>query len=101
MSSSTARLVRIQALSGVALSAFLSLHLANTASAIVSAGSYDAFQAVARHFYQNVLVEVLLVAVALAVHVAASLTLVRRRNSERAPLELRLHRYSGYILLAF
>jgi succinate dehydrogenase/fumarate reductase cytochrome b subunit len=101
MSSSSPTLIRIQALSGIAFSAFLSLHLANTASAIVSAGSYDAFQAVARRFYQNVFVELSLVAVALVVHVAVSLVLVRRRKAGRVPLELRLHRYSGYVLLAF
>jgi succinate dehydrogenase/fumarate reductase cytochrome b subunit len=98
---SSATLVRVQALSGLAFSGFLSLHLANTASAVVSAGSYDAFQAVARRFYQNSLIEVLLVAVALILHVAASLVLVRRRKAARPPLELRLHRYSGYVLLVF
>ena len=50
------KLVRIQALSGVAFAVFLSLHLANTAAAIISAGSYDAFQGVARSFYQQVMV---------------------------------------------
>jgi succinate dehydrogenase/fumarate reductase cytochrome b subunit len=94
------KLVRIQALSGVAFALFLSVHLANTAAAIVSAGSYDAFQGVARHFYQQVVVEIVLVAGALLVHIAASLEIARRRKHGRAPTELRLHRYSGYFLLA-
>ena len=97
---SSVKLVRIQALSGVAFAVFLSLHLANTAAAIISAGSYDAFQGVARRFYQQVVVEILLVAGALILHIASSLELARRRKRGRAPVELRLHRYSGYFLVA-
>jgi len=96
---SSVKLVRIQALSGVAFAVFLSLHLANTAAAIISAGSYDAFQGVARRFYQQVVVEIVLVAGALILHVAASLELARRRKRGPAPAELRVHRYSGYFLL--
>ena len=94
------KLVRIQALSGVAFAVFLSLHLANTAAAIISAGSYDAFQSVARSFYQQVMVEIVLVLGALILHILASLELARRRKRVRASVELRLHRYSGYFLVA-
>jgi len=97
---SSQKLVRVQALSGVAFAAFLSLHLANTAATIVSAGSYDAFQSVARRFYQQLVVELALVAGALVLHIAASLELARRRKRSPVPSELRLHRYSGYFLVA-
>lgn len=101
MSSARGKWVRVQAASGVAFAIFLSLHLANTASAIISAGSYDAFLTVARQFYQRAFVEIGLVFGALILHVAVSLALAWDRKKSTPPLELRLHRYSGVILVAF
>ncbi len=42
-----------------------------------------------------------MVAGTLVVHIAASLELARRRKDGRAPLEQKVHRYSGYFLVAF
>ena len=95
----SARLLKVQAVSGLLFSAFLAVHIANTASAVF--GKYDEFQRAARSFYHNSFIEIGAVAAALVVHVAVSLVLARRRVASRPPLWLRLHRLSGYVLTCF
>jgi succinate dehydrogenase/fumarate reductase cytochrome b subunit len=91
----------VQAATGVAFSLFLCINLANTASAVISAGSYDAFLTMARKYYQRASIEIALVFGALLVHVAVSLALAWGRKKSTPPLELRLHRYSGVLLVVF
>src|SRR5438132_702316 len=97
-------LARIQALSGLVFSLFLVLHLATTLSTLAGPGAYDAVQHVVRGWYQTVPVELAGVFGALGVHVWAGVTLgVRRRRrapDAKPPLVLRLHRWTGYGLLA-
>ena len=96
--------IRIQAASGLAFSLFLVLHLANTMTASGGEETFNAFQGGVRRFYQTVLFEILLVAAPLVTHmVASTVRIVRRRRrgrSEQPVLRTRLHRYSGWFLLA-
>ncbi len=98
------RWIRIQAASGLTFSLFLVLHLATTMSASGGEETYNAFQAGARAFYQTGLFEIIVVAIPLLTHLTASIVrIVRRRRAGRSrkpPLRLRLHRYSGWFLLA-
>lgn len=96
-------LIRLQAGAGLCFAVFLALHLANTLLGVGGPEAYDDFQAGARAFYQHPVVEGSIVLAALVVHLAASLArMVRRRGGRRAPppLRLRLHRYTGWFLLA-
>ena len=95
--------IRVQAASGLIFSIFLAVHLANTMSGSAGPDTFDAFQSNARTFYQNPFFEFFVVLIPLAVHIAASLVRIlrrRRRNLPKPPLRLRLHRYSGWFLLA-
>jgi len=97
------RLVRIQAVSGLAFAAFLSLHLLNVMASALGPGLYDAFQVRIRPLYQFPLVEVTLVLGALVAHIAAGAMRMRGRPRTRQwgklPLRTRLHRVSAYFLL--
>ncbi len=94
------RLALVQAVSGLAFAVFSTLHLTNTMVSALGPGAYNGFQRVIRPFYQHPVVEILLVAVPLVVHVACAVISVKRRPRARKPpnLRLRLHRYSGYFL---
>jgi succinate dehydrogenase/fumarate reductase cytochrome b subunit len=96
------RLLQIQAVSGGTFLAFTLLHLANTGVATLGVEAYDGFQERARWLYQNPLIEVLFLALPLSVHAAAAIERLRRSGFRRANQTLRskLHRYSGYLLLA-
>jgi succinate dehydrogenase/fumarate reductase cytochrome b subunit len=99
------RLVRIQAISGLVFAIFLSLHLVNVMASALGPGLYDAFQVRIRPLYQFPLVEVGVLLAALATHIVAGVTRLRRRPRSRAwrklPLRTRLHRLSAYFLLVF
>jgi succinate dehydrogenase/fumarate reductase cytochrome b subunit len=96
-------LIRVQAASGLTFSVFLTLHLINTMLGSAGPDAYDGFQASARAFYQHPLFEYIVVLIPLVVHLGASITRIlrrRRRHLPRPGLRLRLHRYSGWFLLA-
>lgn len=99
------RLVRTQAISGLAFALFLSLHLVNVMASALGPGLYDAFQVRIRPLYQFPLVEVGVLLVALVVHIGAGVIRLRRRPRSRGwgrlPLRTRLHRASAYFLLVF
>lgn len=98
---STAKLLRIQAISGIVFSLFVAVHMLNTAFALGGPESYNAFQRAARVFYQNPLVEIVLLLIPLGVHFAAALLRLERSGFRRPhlPWRARLHRYTGYYLL--
>ena len=91
---------RAQALSGLALTLFTGVHLVNAMLAALP-GRYDAFQRVVRVAYQSPVVELLLVALPLLVHVAAGVRALarRERSTATAPLRTRLHRWAAWYLL--
>lgn len=97
------RWIRLQAASGLAFASFLALHIANTLVAPAGPEAYDGFQAAARGFYQHPVVELGLVLAPLALHMTASIARIVRRRRRGAPkpgLRMRLHRYTGWFLLA-
>lgn len=91
---------RAQAVSGIALTLFASVHLLNTMLAAIP-GAYDPFQRVVRQAYQSPALEVLLVFLPMFVHVAVGVRsfLKRRARTVDAPLRTRLHRYAAWYLL--
>ncbi len=98
------KLQRTQAISGVLFSVFVLAHLFNQMLASLGAQTYDRVQSQLRAVYQWPLIEVALVFTPLVVHIAAGVARIvgRRRRQERPSpmLRQRLHRYSGYFLLA-
>ncbi len=98
------RLIRIQAASGLTFSLFLVLHLLSTMFASGGEESFDGFREGARAFYQTALFEIVVVAIPLLTHLCVSVArIVRRRRAGRngkPALRLRLHRWSGWFLLA-
>lgn len=98
-------LVKVQAASGALFAVFLTLHLVNTALAVAGPAAYDGAQSAFRGVYQGLPLELVLVVAPLLVHVVASVwRMVHRRRRGHAPppgLRARLHRWSGWFLLAF
>ncbi len=101
-------LIKLQAISGLVFALFLLLHLANSAAAMLGQGRYDQFQRAVRHYYQFPAIEIAGVLGAAAVHVYAAVVRMWRRraariatgNDPKPPWRTRLHRYSGYYLMA-
>ncbi len=101
-------LIRVQAISGLAFGVFLVLHLLNLAVALGGPAAYDAWMAAMRWYYQFPLVEIVAVLGAAIVHmVAGVMRILRRRKrvkaagrAEAPSWRVRLHRYSGYFLMA-
>lgn len=96
-------LIRLQAGSGLVFAVFLTLHLLTTLSAPFGQRVFDSLQASLRHYYQFPLIEVAAVLGAALVHIGTGLTRMWRRRSSakaRIPLRYRLHRYSGYYMMA-
>jgi succinate dehydrogenase/fumarate reductase cytochrome b subunit len=93
---------RVQAASGLAFGVFTAVHLVNQWLAPLGSEAYDGFQAAARAVYQQPAVEIGLVALPLLVHVAAGVRRVRLRGirGRSGGWRMRLHRLSGYALLA-
>lgn len=89
-------LTRVQAISGLVFLTFLALHLVNTALAAVGQAPYDDFQRAARAYYQNLLIEPVLL-LAMLVHVVVGVIRMRRSNAPRT-LARRLHRWAGVFL---
>lgn len=96
------RLGQIQAISGLAFSAFALVHLSNTALAALGPELYNGFQSSVRSVYQWPPLELALAA-SLVVHVASGALRMRGRrgSTARPPLRLRLHRYAAYYLAIF
>ncbi len=94
-------LIRIQASSGAIFLVFTLVHLANTASGAAGPETYDAFQRGARAVYQIPWVEIVAIALPLAVHFTAALERLRRDGFRRRDRSLRgrLHRATGRVLL--
>lgn len=102
---SDARLIRVQAWSGVIFSAFLLMHLMNQMVAAFGAEAYDRAQRALRAGYQWAPIEIAIVIAPLLVHVTSGvMRMLRRRQSDKkapANLRARLHRWSGVVLLVF
>lgn len=98
--SNNRRLALAQAGSGLAFAVFSTIHLVNAMASAFGPGMYNGFQRAVRPFYQHPVVELLIIALPLVVHLACAVIQVkRRRRTPRPPnLRLRLHRYSGYFL---
>ena len=95
---------KVQAASGLAFAVFLSLHLATTASTSEDPETYDQVLNLTRMIYRaHPIVEVAMVAVPALVHITCALLriLIRRRRGTLAPssIPMRIHRYTGYVLL--
>ena len=76
----TARIARLQALSGLAFAFFLTLHLATTASGVGGERLYDGTLAALRRVYRPaLLVEIVLIAVPALVHVACAVAQIKHR----------------------
>jgi succinate dehydrogenase/fumarate reductase cytochrome b subunit len=90
---------KAQAASGLAFGVFTFVHLVNQWLAPLGPAAYDGFQAAARAAYQQPAVEIGLVALPLLVHVVAGVRRMRLRG-RRGGWRMRLHRLSGYALLA-
>jgi len=100
------RLARIQAISGLGFAVFLVLHLATTVSAVGGPASYDSTLGSLRAIYRaHPIVEFTLIGLSAAVHIAcAILQILHRRRTGPHPtpaFRLRLHRWSGYVLMLF
>ncbi len=96
--------IRIQAASGLAFSIFLTLHLSNTMAAPAGEARFNAIQDGVRVYYQTPVLEILGVALPLLAHITASIVRIVRRRRQgspgRPPWRLRLHRITGWLLLA-
>ncbi|MDX2015624.1 MAG: hypothetical protein SFW67_35855 [Myxococcaceae bacterium] len=99
--SASQRLLQVQAVSGAAFAVFLAVHLVNQALAVLGPAGYDAAQRTTRSVYQAPLVELLLVALPLAVHVAAAAArlLFFRLPTTAGPWRVRGFRVAGRFLL--
>ena len=76
---STQRLIQIQAVTGVSIGAFTTVHLLNLTTAISGPMFYDEAQAIFRLVYQIPAVEVLLLG-SIVTHAVCSVIIVRRRR---------------------
>jgi succinate dehydrogenase/fumarate reductase cytochrome b subunit len=90
---------RVQAASGLAFGFFTAVHLVNQWLAPLGPEAYDGFQAAARAVYQQPAVELGLVALPLLVHGVAAARRMRFRG-RGGGWRMRLHRVTGYALLA-
>lgn len=91
---------RLQQRSGLLLSLFLTMHLLNQAAAAAGPEVYVPLQRALRLVYQQPVVELVAVLLALVVHVAAGVVLMAGRRfaiATPSPL-LRLHRVAGRFL---
>lgn len=102
---STHNLKLIQAASGSAFGTFALLHLGNIAAAHFQASGFNNVERIVRYYYQNPILEPLLIIGSLGVHAISSYILVFRRwkkqkNAQTEPVDLSetLHRLSGYFL---
>ncbi len=98
-------LIKIQAASGALFALFLVVHLVNQMVAVAGPVPYDAVQGELRRVYQTPIVEIVLVAAPLLVHIVVSVWRMRRRRRAGRPAirttRGRLQRYSAIVLLVF
>ncbi len=95
-------LVRVQAAAGAVFLIFTAFHLVNTAAASVGMEEYDSLQRSFRAVYQHPLVEIVGLALPLAIHVGATALRWRRRGLRWKAKSTRskLHTATGLYLLA-
>ncbi len=98
-------IIRIQAISGLVFAVFLVLHLANMCAALFGQAAYDGFMSAMRWYYQSPLVELSAVLGAATVHMGAAVVRISQRRARaksktNASWRVRLHRYSGYYIMA-
>ena len=94
---------RVQAISGLVFALFVATHLANTLLALGGPSAYDGFQRTVQAIYQHPVAEIFLLGVILPAHITAGFIrsrIRRRRGESRSPTVIRLHRYSGWFLVA-
>jgi hypothetical protein len=96
----------IQAASGSAFGTFAVLHLGNIFAAHFDEPTFNEIERILRYYYQNPVIEPLLIIGSLGVHVISSYALVYHRIKKPkelkspVPLSERLHRWAGYVLTA-
>jgi succinate dehydrogenase/fumarate reductase cytochrome b subunit len=95
------RLVLLQSVAGLLFLLFLIPHLANTLIAPLGPDVYDRVQRVLRLFYQDPLLEWLVVLLPLLTHALAGVWLLRLRDRRPRGLPARLHRWAGLFMLVF
>ncbi len=93
-------LKKIQAGSGLAFLAFVTVHLLNTWAAALGPAAYDGLQALLRFVYQFAPLEALLLA-ALAVHVVVGVMRIVQEPKRTLSPRARWHRYAGFFLAIF
>ena len=95
------RWAQLQAFSGLVFLIFAGLHLTNQMLAAVGPDIYNGFQRALRLVYQHPLIEISVVAGALAVHVVAGVRrmLLRGVRGRGGSARMRLHRLTAYFLL--
>ncbi len=93
-------LKKIQAASGIVFLTFVIIHLANTWLAMFGAAAYDSFQAVVRLYYQNLVIESVLLG-ALLLHIVVGLTRIIREPKRDLTTRAKWHRYAGFFLMIF
>eukprot|EP01099_Mayorella_cantabrigiensis_P006991 TRINITY_DN603_c0_g4_i1.p1 TRINITY_DN603_c0_g4~~TRINITY_DN603_c0_g4_i1.p1 ORF type:complete len:249 (-),score=52.78 TRINITY_DN603_c0_g4_i1:41-787(-) len=93
-------LKKIQISSGVVFSSFLSFHLLNTGISHFGQQAYDGVQLVLREVYKNPFFEFVLFG-SIVAHASSSLLILAKRKAQsHLPLQLKLHRYAGYFVMA-
>ncbi len=95
------RWAQLQAFSGLVFLFFAGLHLTNQMLAAIGPDVYNGFQRALRLVYQHPLIEISVVAGALAVHVVAGVRrmLLRGVRGRGGGARMGLHRLTGYFLL--
>lgn len=96
------RLALVQAVTGLLFSTFLTLHLVNVALGAWGQDAFDGYLRQVRLYYQATGIELGLVVVVPALHLAAGVVRFRRRRaraSKPPPWRTRLHRWSGGLLM--
>lgn len=96
------RLRRVQAVAGALFSIFVLLHLSNIALAPFGIEAFNAYQRVIRTFYQQPVIELIIVIGPLLAHVIAGIWLFVLRHGQppkQRPLLARMHSWAGCFLL--
>ncbi len=92
---------RLQRAAALVFAVFLSLHLMNALLLLGGPVLFERFLTTVRPLYQNIVVEIILLA-GLIVHVAASIVLWRRRpDTARRSLGQQIQTWAGLIVLLF
>ncbi len=98
---STRRLLAVQGIAGGLFAIFLILHLGNALMAVFGVAAYNRFQSLAQIYYQQPLVEPLLVFLPLTIHAVVGVILLRRKTANGLKLTSTqaLNSWAGLFLL--